>query len=114
MTTDQPYIAPAAAPARRRLDVFGLVAVIVAGVILVPTALVLLIGLIPEMNAIWWLGLVLIPLCTVAGVTALVLSIVGLVIGARRGRVAVLSAVGAVLGVLCLVPPLWLLLGSGG
>jgi hypothetical protein len=111
VTADQPYRSAGAAPARRRLDVPGLIAVIIVGVVLAPALIVLLIGLIPSMNAIWWLGIVLIPILGVAGAIAIVLGVVGLV--ARRGTARVLSILGIVLGLVALLPIAWLFTGAG-
>ncbi|WP_438354864.1 hypothetical protein [Microbacterium sp. CJ88] len=101
-----------AARSRRRADALGIVAVIVAGVVLVPALLVFLVGLIPSMNAIWWLGLFLIPLLAIAGVAALALAIPGIIVGARRGGGYALSITGTVLGALMLVPAFWVYVGS--
>lgn len=95
---------PAAPVQKRRLDVLGLIAIVVASLALVPSLLVFLIGLIPEMNAIWWLGIILIPVLGVAGVIALVLAIIGVIVAVQRGTRFVLSIVGGVLGILLLVP----------
>jgi hypothetical protein len=99
---------------RRPLDVPGLIAVIIAGAALVPGLLVFLIGLIPEMNAIWWLGIVLLPILGFAGAIAVVLGIVGIVIGPRRGSRVVLSIVGIVLGVLTIAPIAYIFFSSVG
>lgn len=95
---------PPAAPAKRPLDLFGVIAVCVAGVVLLPALLVFLVGLIPEMNAIWWLGIVLIPILGIAGALAVILGIVGVVVAARRRSRYVLSIIGIVLGVLMIAP----------
>lgn len=95
---------PAAPVQKRRLDVLGLIAIVVASLALVPSLLVFLIGLIPEMNAIWWLGIILIPVLGVAGVIALVLAIIGVIVAVQRGTRFVLSIVGGVLGILLLLP----------
>jgi hypothetical protein len=112
MTAASGAPAPLPAPARRPVDVFGIVAVCVAGVALAPALLVFLVGLIPSMNAIWWLGIVLIPLIAIAGVLAAVLGVVGLVIGLRRRSRFVLSIVGIVLGLVLLFPYAYLFLSS--
>jgi len=102
---------PAAPVQKRRLDVLGLIAIVVASLALVPSLLVFLIGLIPEMNAIWWLGIILIPVLGVAGVIALVLAIIGVIVAVRRGTRFVLSIVGGVLGILLLLPIAAILIG---
>lgn len=107
-------IVPAPAPARRPIDIPGLIAVIVAGIALLPGLAVFLIGLIPEMNAIWWLGIVLLPLLGFAGAVAIVLGIVGIVLGARRGSRSVLSIVGIVLGVVTIAPIAYIFFSSLG
>ena len=99
--------APAPMPAagsKRRLDVLGLVGVIIAGLALLPTLLVFLVGLIPDMNAIWWLGIVLIPILGIAGVLALVLGLIGVIVAVRRRSRFVLSIIAGMLGILLLVP----------
>lgn len=95
----------------RPRDVLGLIAVILAAVAIVPALLVFLIGLIPEMNAIWWLGIVLIPIMGIAGVLALLLGIIGVIVAARRGGRFVLSIIGGVLGILLLLPIAAILFG---
>lgn len=95
---------PAAPVHKRRLDVLGLIAIVVASLVLVPSLLVFLIGLIPEMNAIWWFGIILIPFLGVAGVVAVVLAIIGVIVAVRRGTRFVLSIIGGVLGILLLLP----------
>jgi hypothetical protein len=102
---------PPPAPASRR-DVLGMIAVVVGAAGLLPGLLVFLVGLIPSMNAIWWLGLVLIPLLAVLGVAALVLGVVGIVRAARRHGRFVLSVIGLVLGLVLVAPAAWLLLGA--
>lgn len=106
------YGGPPAAPARRRVDVLGLIAVILAGVGLVPTLLVFLIGLIPEMNAIWWLGIVIIPLLAIGGIIVGILGISGVVLGIRRRTRYALSVIGVALGLLMLAPAAWVYLSS--
>jgi hypothetical protein len=107
MTAYQPAPAPSA---RRPFDVLGLIAVIVALIVIIPTLAVFLIGLVPEMNAIWWLGIVLIPALALAGAVALILAIIGIVVGASRRSRYVLSVLGAVLGILMVLPivALWI------
>jgi hypothetical protein len=112
-----PPAAPAAAPtaARRRpVDVLGIVAVCVAAVALLPTLALFLIGLIPEMNAIWWLGIIVIPIIGVVGALVVVLGIVGIIVAARRHGRFVLSVIGIVLGMLLAAPFAWLFLASAG
>jgi len=96
---------PAPQPARKKgFDVLGLIAVIVATVGLVPTLFVFLIGLIPEMNAIWWLLIAIIPLLGIGGALVLILAIIGLIVGITKKRRYGLSITGIVLGVMMLVP----------
>lgn len=109
MTTPAPM--PAPARPRRRLDVLGLIAVIVAALVLLPSLAVFLIGLIPEMNAIWWLGIVLLPFLAIAGIIALVLGVIGVIVAVRRGTRFALSIIGGVLGILMLVPLALIYLG---
>lgn len=91
-------------PPRRAFDVLGLIAVIVAAVGIVPTLLIFLIGLIPEMNAIWWLLIAVLPILAIAGVVSLALGVVGVIVGVRRSARFVLSVIGIVLGLLMLAP----------
>lgn len=99
--------------ARRPVDVLGIIAIVVAAIVLVPSIGILLIGLIPEMNAIWWLGIVVIPLAGIAGAIAIVLGIIGIVVAVRRGGRYVVSIVGIVLGVLAALPIALLALQGG-
>lgn len=95
---------PAPQPARKGFDILGLIAVIIAMVGLVPTLFVFLIGLIPEMNPIWWLLVALIPMLGIGGALVLLLAIIGLIVGITRKRRYGLSIAGLVLGLLMLVP----------
>ncbi|WJL94256.1 hypothetical protein QSU92_09615 [Microbacterium sp. ET2] len=95
---------PAPQPARKGFDILGLIAVIIAMVGLVPTLFVFLIGLIPEMNAIWWLLVALIPMLGIGGALVLLLAIIGLIVGITRKRRYGLSITGIVLGLMMLVP----------
>ncbi|MDU0367845.1 hypothetical protein RWH45_11520 [Microbacterium sp. KSW4-17] len=94
---------------RRPFDVLGLVAVILSAVLLVPTLFVFVVGLIPEMNAIWWMGIILLPLLFVGGVVVVLLAVVGLVVAARRSGRRAWSVVALGLGILMLVPALLIL-----
>lgn len=89
---------------RRRVDVLGIIAACLAAVVILPTLAVFLIGLIPEMNAIWWLGIVLLPLLVLDGVVVIVLSLVGLIVAARGAGRRSWSIVALVLGILMLLP----------
>lgn len=108
-----PYPAPARA-ARRPLDILGLIGLIVAALALLPALFVLGVGFIPEMNAIWWLGIILIPILAIAGAIALVLGVIGIPVAVRRGGSFVLSIVAIVLGAVALFPLGWLWLSSLG
>lgn len=110
MTTEP--TTPVDAPPARKRDVLGIVAVIVAAIGLLPTLAVFLIGLVPEMNAIWWLGIIIIPLLAMLGVVVLVLAIIGIVVGVRRHSRFVWSIVAAVLGLLMVAPMSLLFLES--
>ncbi|NYF18009.1 putative membrane protein [Microbacterium sp. AK009] len=92
-------------PVRKKgFDILGLIAVIIAMVGLMPTLFVFLIGLIPEMNAIWWLLVALIPMLGIGGAVVLLLAIIGLIVGLTRKRRFGLSIAGLALGLLMLVP----------
>ncbi|MFJ6651817.1 hypothetical protein ACIQLJ_03360 [Microbacterium sp. NPDC091313] len=93
-----------APPQRRGVDVLGLIAVILAMVALLPTIVIFAIGLIPEMNAIWWLLIVVIPLLGIGAAVVLVLAVIGLIVGLRAHRRYALSIVGIVLGLVMLAP----------
>lgn len=95
---------PAPVAQRKGFDVLGLIGVILALVGLVPTLFVFLIGLVPEMNAIWWLLIAIIPMLAVGGAIVLVLGIIGLIVGITRQRRYGLSIASLALGVLMLAP----------
>lgn len=96
---------PAPQPVRKKgFDILGLIAVIIAMIGLMPTLFVFLIGLIPEMNAIWWLLVALIPMLGIGGALVLLLAIIGLIVGITRKRRFGLSIAGIVLGLMMLVP----------
>lgn len=96
---------PAPQPVRKKgFDILGLIAVTIAMIGLMPTLFVFLIGLIPEMNAIWWLLVALIPMLGIGGALVLLLAIIGLIVGITRKRRFGLSIAGIVLGLMMLVP----------
>lgn len=95
-------------PLRRRADVLGIVAVVLAALVILPTLFVFLVGLIPAMNTIWWLGFFLLPLLLVGGPVVMILAVIGLVVAARRGGRRAWSIVALGLGILMLVPPVLL------
>lgn len=97
---------------RRATDVLGIVAIILAAFILLPALMIFLIGLAPEMNAIWWLGIVLLPIMGFLGLVALIVGIVGIVLRVRAHRTPVLSIIGTALGVVLVLPLVWLFLSS--
>jgi len=97
---------------RRPADVLGIVAVVLSAVLLVPTLFVFLVGLIPEMNAIWWMGIILLPLLFVDGVIVIVLSVIGLIVAARRAGRRAWSIVALGLGILMLAPAVLILIPS--
>ena len=97
---------------RRAADALGIVAIILAALILLPALMIFLIGLSPEMNAIWWLGIVLLPIMAFLGGAAVVIGVIGVVLRVRQHRNPVLSIIGLVLGVLLVLPMLWVLVGS--
>lgn len=95
---------PPPVAARRPADVLGIISACIAAVVIVPTFAVFLIGLVPEMNAIWWLGIVLLPLLVLDGVVVILLSVIGLIVAARREGRRAWSIVALGLGILMLVP----------
>ncbi|HEX5859108.1 MAG TPA: hypothetical protein VFY91_13470 [Microbacterium sp.] len=96
--------APAPALRRRRADVWGIVAVILGIVGLAPSLAIFLIGLLPDMQMIFWLLIVTIPILGIGGAIALILGVIGIIVGVRRGTRYVWSAVGVALGILMLIP----------
>jgi hypothetical protein len=98
------YAAMPGTARKKPFDVLGLIGVIIAMVGLLPTLFVFLIGLIPEMNAIWWLLIAIIPMLAIGGAVVLVLGIIGLILGTTRGRRYGLSITSLVLGLLMLAP----------
>ncbi|KQR23230.1 hypothetical protein [Microbacterium sp. Leaf151] len=97
---------------RRGIDVLGIVAVCLASLVVLPTLAVVLIGLIPEMNGIWWLGIVLLPLLVLDGALVVVIAVIGVVVGVRRRGPRAMSIVAVVVGILMLLPPFLLWVGS--
>lgn len=95
---------PPPVAARRPADVLGIIAACIAAVVIVPTLAVFVIGLVPEMNAIWWLGIVLLPLLVLDGIVVILLSVIGLIVAARREGRRAWSIVALGLGILMLVP----------
>lgn len=96
--------APAAAVGRGRADVLGIVAVILGIVGLAPSLAIFLIGLLPDMQMIFWLLIVTIPILGIGGVVALILGVIGIIVGVRRRTRYVWSVIGAALGILMLIP----------
>ncbi len=105
-------MATAPASPRRPADVLGIVAVILAAVLVIPTLFVYVVGLVPEMNAIWWVGIILLPLLFADGVLVIVLSVIGLIVAVRRAGRRAWSIVALGLGILMLVPALLILMPS--
>ena len=100
-------------PAGRRARAgFGIVAIILAAFILLPALMIFLIGLAPGMNAIWWLGVVLLPIMGFLGLVALVVGIVGIVLRVRQQRNPVLSIIGTALGAVLVLPVGWVFFSS--
>ncbi|WP_022879384.1 hypothetical protein [Microbacterium sp. B19] len=97
---------------RRASDGFGIVAIILAAIILLPALMIFLIGLAPGMNAIWWLGIVLLPIMAFLGVVIVIVATIGIVLRVRAGRRPTLSIIGATLGVLLVLPVLWVLFST--
>lgn len=103
MTSPRPTDGKAAAERVPR-DSLGLIAIILASIVYTPALVVFLIGLIPDLNLIWWTGILIIPLLAVVGVIVLILAVIGIVIGVRRHGRYILSIIGVVLGVLAIAP----------
>lgn len=94
---------------RRASDGYGIVAIILAAFILLPALMIFLIGLAPGMNAIWWLGIVLLPIMAFLGLVAAIVGGIGIVLRVRAGRRPTLSIIGLALGILLILPALWVL-----
>ncbi|MFE1643970.1 hypothetical protein [Microbacterium sp. P01] len=88
----------------RRSDVLGVVAVAIGLIALLPSLAIFLIGLLPDMQAIFWLLIVTIPILGIGGVTGLLLGAIGIIVGVRRRSRYVWSLIAVVLGALMLVP----------
>ena len=81
---------PAPQPAGKKgFDILGLIAVIIAMIGLMPTLFVFLIGLIPEMNAIWWLLVALIPMLGIGGAVLLFYASLLLIVESRLALASV-------------------------
>lgn len=89
---------------RARRDTLGIIAVITAGVVIVAGPVLFLLGAFPELRGLWFLVVLLAPFVAAIGLVSVVVSIVGLVVAAKRGRRSVLSLVGLVLGCLIMLP----------
>lgn len=96
--------APAPASRRARADVLGVVAVILGIVGLAPSVLIFLVGLLPDMQMIFWLLIVTIPILGIGGVIALILGVIGIIVGVRRRTRYMWSVIGVALGILMLAP----------
>ncbi|MDZ8160762.1 hypothetical protein [Microbacterium aquimaris] len=99
-------------PPRPKRDVYGIVATIIAAIGLVPTLAVVLIGLIPAFNLVWWYLLVLFPFTALLAVLVLPLATVGIIVGMRRASRIRWSITAAVLGVVMVAPMALIFLSS--
>ena len=97
---------------RRASDGFGIVSIILAAFILLPALMIFLIGLAPGMIAIWWLGIVLLPIMAFLGLVIVIVGTIGIVLRVRAGRRPTLSIIGAALGILLVLPVLWVLFST--
>jgi hypothetical protein len=95
-------------PRKPKLDAWGTTGVAIAAIAILPTVGIFLIGFIPDMNPIWWLGILLIPMLAVIGAVVLLLGVIGVAVGARRGTSYGLSISSIVLGVVMIAPIAWL------
>ncbi|GAA1950028.1 hypothetical protein GCM10009816_08610 [Microbacterium aquimaris] len=91
---------------------YGIVATIIAAIGLVPTLAVVLIGLIPAFNLVWWYLLVLFPFTALLAVLVLPLATVGIIVGMRRASRIRWSITAAVLGVVMVAPMALIFLSS--
>ncbi|MCI2956120.1 hypothetical protein MN032_00315 [Agromyces atrinae] len=70
-------------PPKRRVSGFGIASLIVSALGLIPLVVVFLIGLIPDMMAIYWLLIVLGPFAAITALIATILGIIAVVLAAR-------------------------------
>lgn len=106
---------PPAAPVRRgrpRLDAWGITGFAMAAIAFLPTLAIFLLGFIPDMNPIWWLGIVLLPMVAVIGVISVLLGIIGIVVAVRRGSGYGNSIASIALGVVLFLPMVWVAFGT--
>lgn len=96
MTAPAPAAPPASAPRRSGL---GLGSIIVTGIGLAIVGVMILISLIPEMQAILWLLIVVIPIVMIAAFIGLVLGVIGIVVAVRRSQSPVFAVIGVVLAI---------------
>ena len=94
----------ASARPRHRLDVLGIIAVSLGVIGLLPSLVIFLVGLLPEMQMIYWLLIVTIPILGIGGVVAVILGVVGIIVGVRRQTRYIWSIAGIALGILMLAP----------
>lgn len=80
-------------------------------VAILPVGIILLIAMIPDMWAILWLLIVVIPVTIGLAIIALILGILGLIPPLNRGRSVVLSIIGTVLSAVVVVGAFGLLDG---
>lgn len=71
---------------------------------LLPSLAVFLFGLLPDMQMIFWVLIVTLPILAFGGVIALVLGVIGIIVGIRRRTRYVWSIIGVVLGLLMVAP----------
>ncbi|WZH35245.1 MAG: hypothetical protein PIR02_10685 [Microbacterium enclense] len=93
-----------AAPVRPRADVLGIVAVVVASLAFLPFPVLLAAGFVPALDGVGWYGLLLFPAAALVAAVALLLSIIGIVVGSRRGSPIVASVVAVVIALFALAP----------
>ncbi|KTR88087.1 hypothetical protein NS220_16605 [Microbacterium testaceum] len=98
---------------RRRPDVLGTVAVIIAIAALLPLPALLVAGLVPALSGIGWYGLLVLPIAALVAAIALLLAIIGIVVGSRAGSPIVTSVVAVLIALFAIAPGVfvWVLWG---
>lgn len=98
-------------PRTRRVSGFGIASLILCAVAVLPVVAIILIGLLPDMMAIYWLLIVVLPFAVFAGGVAVLLGVVGIILAARARASLVLPIVGVVIGFIVVILPTGVLSG---
>lgn len=109
-----PESSPAtAAPATttNRLSILGLVSVIVVAIAIVPILVIVLVSLLPDMQAILWTLIIVLPFAGLLAAIALIIGALGLIPALNRGRSPVLPILGTAISALVVLVTVGLLSG---